>query len=98
MHEFKALKDREVNDFRLHMRHLGGAICRDRLTKTWEEKLYYQFPPRLAVSIEVPKTILMKLREGNIILSVKFENTEVNIYNNNISGVFHSLFPIKNNY
>lgn len=76
LHEFKALKDREVNDFRLHMRHLGGAICRDRLTKTWEEKLYYQFPPRLAESTEVPKNILMKLRDGNIILSVKFENTE----------------------
>lgn len=79
LHEFEALKDREVNDFRLQMRLLGSAIARERSTKTWIEKLYYQFPPRLSTdNEEIPKNISQKLRDdGNIILLVKFENTEV---------------------
>ncbi|PSN34153.1 hypothetical protein C0J52_10044 [Blattella germanica] len=76
LHEFDSLKNPEVNDFRWKMRLLGDEIARDRQNKSWLEKMYYQFPPRLAATSDLSPNISSRLREGNFVLVTKFENTE----------------------
>lgn len=77
LHEFSALKNSEVNDFRWKMRVLGDEIALSRQKKSWAEKIQYQFPSRLANNPILPKHIESRLKDGNIVLLTKFENTEV---------------------
>lgn len=76
LHEFDSLKSTEVNDFRWKMRLFGEDIGKKRQNQTWQERLKYQFPPRLAPNSIVPRNILSRLREGNFVVQIKFENTE----------------------
>lgn len=75
--EFAALKNSEVNDFRWKMRVLGDEVAMARQKKCWTEKIHYQFPTRLAPTAAIPKNIECRLKDGNIVLVTKFENTEV---------------------
>nr|CAD7450382.1 unnamed protein product [Timema bartmani] len=77
LHEFDSLKNTEVNDFRWKMKMLGDEVARSRQTKSWIEKVIYQFPPRLAKSPDLPQSVMTRLRDGNFVLMTKFENTEV---------------------
>ena len=82
LHEFAALKNSEVNDFRWKMRVLGDEIAAARQKYTWFQRIEYQYSPRLAASPTLPKSIESRLKDGNIVLLIKFENTEViNIVN-----------------
>ncbi|XP_015605201.1 phosphatidylinositol 4,5-bisphosphate 3-kinase catalytic subunit delta isoform [Cephus cinctus] len=76
LHEFAALKNSEVNDFRWKMRVLGDEIALGRQKKSWVEKMQYQFPSRLATTPDVPKNIESRLKDGHILLLTKFENIE----------------------
>lgn len=81
LHEFAALKNSEVNDFRWKMRVLGDEVAVARQKKSWVEKVQYQYPLRLAPSPAIPKNIECRLKDGNLVLVTKFRNTEVcNIY------------------
>ncbi|EFN66382.1 Phosphatidylinositol-4,5-bisphosphate 3-kinase catalytic subunit beta isoform [Camponotus floridanus] len=75
LHEFAALKNSEVNDFRWKMRLLGDDVALGRQKKSWTEKVHYQFPSRVAAPT-VPKNIEIRLKDGNIVLVTKFENSE----------------------
>lgn len=77
LHEFAALKNSEVNDFRWKMRVLGDEMALDRQKKSWVEKVHYQFPSRTAPIPTIPKNIESRLKDGNIYLLTKFENSEV---------------------
>lgn len=77
LHEFTALRNSEVNDFRWKMRVLGDEVAMARQKKSWMEKVRYQFPTRLAPTATIPKNIECRLKDGNIVLVTKFENTEV---------------------
>lgn len=48
LQEFDSLNSSEINDFRFKMRRLGDEIIKERSNKKWEDRLFYQFPPRLA--------------------------------------------------
>ncbi|XP_060527773.1 phosphatidylinositol 4,5-bisphosphate 3-kinase catalytic subunit delta isoform [Cylas formicarius] len=48
LQDFDALNSSEINDFRFKMRKMGEEIAKKRTEVTWLEKLYYQFPPRIA--------------------------------------------------
>ncbi|XP_014479292.1 PREDICTED: phosphatidylinositol 4,5-bisphosphate 3-kinase catalytic subunit delta isoform [Dinoponera quadriceps] len=77
LHEFAALKNSEVNDFRWKMRLLGDEMALDRQKKSWVEKVQYQFPSRIAPTPAVPKNIESRLKDGNIVLvTIKFENSD----------------------
>ncbi|XP_072757621.1 phosphatidylinositol 4,5-bisphosphate 3-kinase catalytic subunit delta isoform [Anoplolepis gracilipes] len=71
LHEFAALKNSEVNEFRWKMRLLGDDVALSRQKRSWIEKVHYQFPSRIA---PLPKKNTLK--EGNIVLVTKFENSE----------------------
>lgn len=78
LHEFAALKNSEVNDFRWKMRLLGDEVALDRQKKSWVEKVQYQFPSRTAPMPNVPKNIESRLKDGNIVLvTIKFEKSDV---------------------
>ncbi|XP_043477506.1 phosphatidylinositol 4,5-bisphosphate 3-kinase catalytic subunit delta isoform [Leptopilina heterotoma] len=76
LHEFAALKNSEVNDFRWKMRVLGDEIALGRQKKSWIEKVEHQYPLRLANCSILPQHIESRLNDGNIVLLTKFENTE----------------------
>lgn len=76
LHEFQALKNSEINDFRWKAKSLGDEIARSRLNMEWEERLYYQFPPRLADSDIPPPNIASRLRDGGFDLKSRFENND----------------------
>lgn len=77
LHEFAALKNSEVNDFRWKMRLLGDEVALSRQKKSWTEKVHYQFPSRIAPTPTTPKNIESRLVNGNIVLVTKIENSEV---------------------
>ncbi|XP_034936238.1 phosphatidylinositol 4,5-bisphosphate 3-kinase catalytic subunit delta isoform-like [Chelonus insularis] len=76
LHEFAALKNSEVNDFRWKMRLLGDDIALQRQKLDWEEKMRYQYPPRLAPTSAIPKNIESRLKDGNMQVLTKFQSTE----------------------
>lgn len=77
LHEFAALKNSEVNDFRWKMRLLGDDVALSRQKRCWVDKVRYQFPSRITPMPTVPKNIETRLKDGSIVLVTKFENTEV---------------------
>ncbi|XP_036147909.1 phosphatidylinositol 4,5-bisphosphate 3-kinase catalytic subunit beta isoform [Monomorium pharaonis] len=89
LHEFAALKNSEVNDFRWKMRLLGDEVALSRQKRCWTEKVHYQFPSR--ISPIVPKNIESRLKDGNIVLVTKFENSEVSF----TFQIAHTITPPK---
>lgn len=77
LHEFAALKNSEVNDFRWKMRLLGDDMALGRHKRSWAEKVRYQFPSRIAPMPTVPKNIEIRLKDGNLVLVTKFTDSEV---------------------
>ncbi|KAJ1528067.1 hypothetical protein ONE63_007985 [Megalurothrips usitatus] len=75
LHEFQALKNSEINDFRWKMKNLGDEVARSRVSKSWLEKLYYQYPPRLADSAkDLPQNVASRLKDdGSFNVLAKFE-------------------------
>ena len=58
------------------MKYLSDEMARERQNKSWLERLYYQYPPRLQ-NVSMSSGILSKLNEGHFILSIRFDNTDV---------------------
>lgn len=59
------------------MRLLGDDVALSRQKRCWVDKVRYQFPSRISPMPTVPKNIETRLKDGNIVLVTKFENTEV---------------------
>ncbi|CAH0748005.1 unnamed protein product [Diatraea saccharalis] len=75
LNEFDSLRSSEVNDFRKQMRCLAEESLMRRLQSTWQERLRYQCPPRLADQ-PVPATLKSHLNKNCFILVTKFANSE----------------------
>ncbi|KAL4714084.1 hypothetical protein ACJJTC_008438 [Scirpophaga incertulas] len=75
LNEFDSLRSSEVNDFRRQMRYLAEESFNRRLKSTWQEKLRYQCPPRVADQ-PVPATLKSHLHKNCFILVTKFANSE----------------------
>lgn len=65
------------------MKYLSDEMARERQNKSWLERLYYQYPPRLTEHVSLSSGILSKLNEGHFILAIRFDNTDVrnNLFN-----------------
>ncbi|RZB77474.1 phosphatidylinositol 4,5-bisphosphate 3-kinase catalytic subunit delta isoform, partial [Asbolus verrucosus] len=82
--EFDELNNPEINDFRFKMKKLGDDLAQNRTKYSWQEKLYYQFPPRLCRESKIfPETLRKK---KNIKITTKFENNEIS-FTFNVSPV-----------
>lgn len=89
LHEFAALKNSEVNDFRWKMRVLGDEVAVDRQKKSWVEKVQYQYPSRLAPTPAIPKNIECRLKDGNFVILIRFRNSETSF----TFQILHSTTP-----
>lgn len=92
LQEFDALSSAEVNDFRFKMRKLGDEIAQTRSRSTWKERLYYQFPPRLAPALSDALD-----HNGNVVVISKFENDDVRLFPHPLPSVYHSTYFVLQN-
>ncbi|GAB6031821.1 hypothetical protein CHUAL_010223 [Chamberlinius hualienensis] len=76
LHEFDALKNPEVNEFRWKMRALCEEIAKEREKKGWLDKILYKYPVRLSDSPELPDMLKRKLQDGYLVILVRFENLD----------------------
>ncbi|KAJ8947735.1 hypothetical protein NQ318_017997 [Aromia moschata] len=72
LQEFDALNSSEINDFRFKMRKMGEEMAQERSKQTWQERLYYQFPPRILTSSYILSEI--KNENRNIKIASKFDH------------------------
>ncbi|XP_023229587.1 phosphatidylinositol 4,5-bisphosphate 3-kinase catalytic subunit delta isoform-like isoform X2 [Centruroides sculpturatus] len=77
LHEFDALKNPEINDFRWKMRVLCEEISRERENNLWIDKVLYHYPIEVESSSKLPDYLLPRLKDGNLLLSIKLENSSV---------------------
>ncbi|XP_077998659.1 phosphatidylinositol 4,5-bisphosphate 3-kinase catalytic subunit beta isoform-like [Glandiceps talaboti] len=76
LHEFDAMNEPEVDDFRKNMRQFAEQISMNRATQTWEDRAKYLYPPELEPCVELPEYIQAAFR-GNQhnVVNVKFEHS-----------------------
>ncbi|XP_070560385.1 phosphatidylinositol 4,5-bisphosphate 3-kinase catalytic subunit beta isoform-like [Ptychodera flava] len=85
LHEFDAIKDPEVDDFRKNMRFLAEQIAIERSTQTWEERAMYLYPPEIEPSVELPEHIREAFRSNqHNVVNIKFDGM----------GARHSKFQV----
>ncbi|XP_076360184.1 phosphatidylinositol 4,5-bisphosphate 3-kinase catalytic subunit beta isoform-like isoform X4 [Tachypleus tridentatus] len=77
LHEFDALKNPEVNDFRWRMRLACNEWNQNYERKTWMEKLCYKYPLQVEKSSELPPFLLKRIKEGNIVVTIRLECSEM---------------------
>ncbi|XP_068136641.1 phosphatidylinositol 4,5-bisphosphate 3-kinase catalytic subunit beta isoform isoform X2 [Hyperolius riggenbachi] len=74
LHEFDALDDNEVKDFRSKMRKISEEKIQSVLKLTWVEWLKCTFPPELEPCIQ--DNIQDRLYGGNLVVAIHFENCQ----------------------
>lgn len=83
LQEFDALNSSEVNEFRFKMRKIGEEIAENRKKQTWQEKLFYQFPPQISTNSFI---LTEYIKEKKFIkIASKFDN-EYDNYSENRSN------------
>ncbi|KAM9088592.1 phosphatidylinositol 4,5-bisphosphate 3-kinase catalytic subunit beta isoform 2-T3 [Megaptera novaeangliae] len=74
LHEFDALKDPEVNEFRIKMRRFSEEKIQSLVGLSWMDWLKHTYPPEHEPSI--PENLEDKLYGGKLIVAVHFENCQ----------------------
>lgn len=72
--EFKSLNNPEVNDFRHKMGVLAERVSNERKRMTWQERLIYQYPPRLAKNINLPVSVTNRFNNNKFMIVSRSEN------------------------
>lgn len=72
--EFKSLNNPEVNDFRHRIGLVADHISKEREHMIWQERLIYQYPPRLSNKIKIPDTILGRFKNKKFMIVSRSEN------------------------
>ncbi|KAK9873151.1 hypothetical protein WA026_021384 [Henosepilachna vigintioctopunctata] len=74
LQEFDSMNSPEINNFRFKMRKLGEDVAKSREKLTWQQKVFYQFPPR----ISKPNMLLLNHlgHDKNIKIATKFGNAD----------------------
>uniref|UniRef100_A0A8B9MFF8 Phosphatidylinositol 4,5-bisphosphate 3-kinase catalytic subunit beta isoform n=1 Tax=Accipiter nisus TaxID=211598 RepID=A0A8B9MFF8_9AVES len=74
LHEFDALQDPEVNDFRAKMRRISEEKIQSLVGLSWRDWLKHTYPPEQEPVI--PESFQDKLYSGNIVVAVHFDNCQ----------------------
>uniref|UniRef100_G3VA95 phosphatidylinositol-4,5-bisphosphate 3-kinase n=1 Tax=Sarcophilus harrisii TaxID=9305 RepID=G3VA95_SARHA len=91
LHEFDALEDPEVNEFRSKMRQFSEEKIQSLVGLSWIEWLKHTYPPEQEPSI--PENLEDKLYGGNLVIAVHFENCQ-DVFSFQVSP---NMSPIKLN-
>lgn len=78
LHEFDALKDPEVNEFRVKMRKFSEEKIQSLVGLSWMDWLKQTYPPEHEPSNL--ENLEDKLYGGKLIVAVHFENCQVVLY------------------
>ncbi|XP_076048999.1 phosphatidylinositol 4,5-bisphosphate 3-kinase catalytic subunit delta isoform-like [Oratosquilla oratoria] len=76
LHEFDALKNSEVNDFRWTMKSLVDNEVEKRNQLSWDQKMHYLYPSRIAKSEELPKFLQERLNKDTVSISLHLDLSE----------------------
>uniref|UniRef100_A0A674H0Q8 Phosphatidylinositol 4,5-bisphosphate 3-kinase catalytic subunit beta isoform n=1 Tax=Taeniopygia guttata TaxID=59729 RepID=A0A674H0Q8_TAEGU len=74
LHEFDALQDPEVNDFRAKMRRISEEKIQSLVGLSWMDWLKHTYPPEQETVI--PESFQDKLYSGNLVVAVHFDNCQ----------------------
>uniref|UniRef100_A0A8C0FNY8 phosphatidylinositol-4,5-bisphosphate 3-kinase n=1 Tax=Bubo bubo TaxID=30461 RepID=A0A8C0FNY8_BUBBB len=74
LHEFDALQDPEVNDFRAKMRRISEEKIQSLVGLSWMDWLKHTYPPEQEPVI--PESFQDKLYSGNLVVAVHFDNCQ----------------------
>uniref|UniRef100_A0A803WFA6 Phosphatidylinositol 4,5-bisphosphate 3-kinase catalytic subunit beta isoform n=1 Tax=Ficedula albicollis TaxID=59894 RepID=A0A803WFA6_FICAL len=74
LHEFDALQDPEVNDFRAKMRRISEEKIQSLVGLSWMDWLKHTYPPEQDPVI--PESFQDKLYSGNLVVAVHFDNCQ----------------------
>ncbi|KAF2975370.1 hypothetical protein EK904_003959 [Melospiza melodia maxima] len=74
LHEFDALQDPEVNDFRAKMRRISEEKIQSLVGLSWMDWLKHTYPPEQEPVI--PESFQDKLYNGNLVVAVHFDNCQ----------------------
>lgn len=72
--EFKGLNNPEVNDFRYKMGVIAEKVSDDRKRMTWQQRLMYQYPPRVAKNINIPQSVRGRFNNDKFMIVSRSEN------------------------
>ncbi|XP_055310433.1 phosphatidylinositol 4,5-bisphosphate 3-kinase catalytic subunit beta isoform [Sitodiplosis mosellana] len=72
--EFKNLNNPEVNDFRYKMGVIADEMSEERKRMTWQQRLMYQYPPRLAKNINIPQSVRGRFNNEKFMIVSRSEN------------------------
>uniref|UniRef100_A0A672U2P6 phosphatidylinositol-4,5-bisphosphate 3-kinase n=1 Tax=Strigops habroptila TaxID=2489341 RepID=A0A672U2P6_STRHB len=74
LHEFDALQDPEVHDFRAKMRRISEEKIQSLVGLSWMDWLKHTYPPEQEPV--VPESFQDKLYSGNLVVAVHFDNCQ----------------------
>uniref|UniRef100_A0A8V0ZWE8 phosphatidylinositol-4,5-bisphosphate 3-kinase n=1 Tax=Gallus gallus TaxID=9031 RepID=A0A8V0ZWE8_CHICK len=74
LHEFDALQDPEVNDFRAKMRRISEEKIQSLVGLSWMDWLKHTYPPEQEPV--VPENFQDKLYSGNLVVAIHFDNCQ----------------------
>ncbi|XP_033006120.1 phosphatidylinositol 4,5-bisphosphate 3-kinase catalytic subunit beta isoform [Lacerta agilis] len=72
LHEFDALQDPEVKEFRIKMRRISEEKMQSLVGLSWMDWLKYTYPPHLEPATQ--ENLQDKLYGGNLVVAVHFDN------------------------
>lgn len=87
--DFKSLNNPEVNDFRYKMGVVAERVSNERKRMTWQERLTYQYPPRLAKNINIPQAVRGRFNNDKFMIVSRSENDPYSFTHE----VFYNLSP-----
>ena len=93
LHEFEALKNPEINDFRWRARVLCESIQELRIDKSWIEKVNYQYPLRVEKDSLIPFYLQNYLKQDEIVLELRFETSKVILKKRFYSNLITIAYP-----
>ncbi|XP_020648813.3 phosphatidylinositol 4,5-bisphosphate 3-kinase catalytic subunit beta isoform [Pogona vitticeps] len=74
LHEFEALQDPEVKEFRIKMRRISEEKMHSVVRLSWMDWLKHTYPPELEPTIQ--ENLQDKLYSGNLVVAVHFDNCQ----------------------
>ncbi|KAJ7324908.1 hypothetical protein JRQ81_017928 [Phrynocephalus forsythii] len=74
LHEFDALQDPEVKEFRIKMRRISEERMHSLVRLSWMDWLKHTYPPELEPTVQ--ENLQDKLYSGNLVVAVHFDNCQ----------------------
>ncbi|XP_062832618.1 phosphatidylinositol 4,5-bisphosphate 3-kinase catalytic subunit beta isoform isoform X2 [Anolis carolinensis] len=91
LHEFDALQDPEVKEFRIKMRRISEEKMQSLVRLSWMDWLKHTYPPELEPAVQ--ENLQDKLYGGNLVVAVHFDNCQ-DVFSFQVSP---NIIPIKLN-